>query len=89
MSEEEKKQRLSYRKTRKRIIAFMCVLLTISALVTIFAGALAVIFNKTYYVDYTEKSSVDYGVYLKENGFYEENYVDKDYAYIASLIDKI
>ena len=89
MSEEEKKQRLSYRKNRKRILTLQCIILIIAALATVLTGALAIVFNKTYYVDYTEKSTVDYGVHLKDNSFYEESYLGKDHAYIATLIDKV
>lgn len=38
---------------------------------------------------YTENSNVDYKVYLKENEFYEKDYVEKDNRYIASLIKNI
>ena len=41
------------------------------------------------YINYEEKSNVDYKVYLKENNFYETNYLGKDMAYVASLIDYI
>lgn len=40
-------------------------------------------------VCYTENSNVDYKVYLKENEFYSNDYVEKDKQYIASLIDYI
>jgi len=40
-------------------------------------------------INYTENSKIDYKVYLKENDFYEKDYLEKDMAYIASLIDKL
>jgi len=40
-------------------------------------------------INYSEKSKLDYRVYLKENDFYEEDYLGKDMIYVASLIDKI
>lgn len=40
-------------------------------------------------INYDEKSNLDYKVYLKENEFYEKDYLEKDKLYIASLIDKI
>ena len=40
-------------------------------------------------VKYNENSTVDYKVYLKDNDFYEEEYLGKGMAYVASLIDKI
>lgn len=38
---------------------------------------------------YSEKSNLDYKVYLKENNYFEEKYLGKDRQYIASLIDYI
>lgn len=40
-------------------------------------------------IHYSEKSNLDYRVYLKENDFYKTPYLDKNMLYIASLIDKI
>ena len=45
--------------------------------------------NKTKYINYTENSNVDYKVYLKDNAFYDKNYLDKDNQYISELIDYI
>lgn len=38
---------------------------------------------------YTEKSNLDYKVYLLENDFYDQKYLGKDMLYVASLIDNI
>lgn len=91
MSEEERKRRADYLVKRKRKISRGLVLLTVIVIFAIIAGIMASVFNKTYYVNYREQSSVDYGVYLKENnGFGEEdNYLGKDYDYIAALIDQV
>ena len=40
-------------------------------------------------VDYKEKSSTDYLVFLKENDYYKDKYLGKGMHYIASLIDYI
>ena len=40
-------------------------------------------------IKYHDKSTIDYKVYLKDNDFYENEYLDKNMAYVASLIDKI
>lgn len=40
-------------------------------------------------INYQENSDLDYKVYLKENNFYEEDYLEKDMIYVANLIDKI
>ena len=40
-------------------------------------------------INYNEKSNIDYKVYLKDNDFYDEEFLGKDQAYVASLIDNI
>ena len=40
-------------------------------------------------INYTEKGMVDYKVYLNENEFYEEEYLEANKAYVASLIKNI
>ena len=45
--------------------------------------------NNTKYIEYNENSDIDYKVYLKENEFYKEKYLEKGNSYIASLIESI
>ncbi len=45
--------------------------------------------NKKTDVNYEETSNIDYKVYLKENSFFENEYLEKNRTYIASLIDYI
>lgn len=45
--------------------------------------------TKEYNYTYTENNDIDYKVYLKENNYFEEEYLEKGTKYIASLIDKI
>lgn len=40
-------------------------------------------------INYQEQSNLDYRVYLKENDFYESDYLGKNMVYVASLIDRI
>lgn len=75
-------------KRRKKIAIYVCVIFVVS----IFALLSFVLFldkNKTYYVYYHENSNIDYKVYLKENNFFENNYLGANNQYIASLIDYI
>ena len=89
MSEAEIKQRLAYKKNRKKWIIIQAILITIVSLVT--AAFLVGYFqvSETYYIDYTESSKVDYSVQLKENNFYDSEWIEKDQAYISSLISNI
>lgn len=41
------------------------------------------------YINYNEISNLDYKVYLKENSFYDSDYLGKNKVYIANLIDNI
>lgn len=47
------------------------------------------LFENDKVIKYSEKSNLDYKVYLKKNDFYEKEYLDKDMIYVAALIDKI
>ena len=89
MSEDEKRLRLNYRVVRNRWIKAQALCLIIALTVMLLSAVFAMIFNKTYYVGYTERSEVDYGVHLKENDFYKDSFLGNDYAYIAALIDKV
>ena len=46
-------------------------------------------FTEQKSINYSEKSNLDYNVYLKENDFYDTEYIGKDMIYVASLIDKV
>ena len=76
----------SFRKTEIKYLIWMIV---VTALIGIVALIFYVTRDRSYFITYNEKSNIDYKVRLKENEFYEENYLDKDKGYIASLIDVI
>lgn len=40
-------------------------------------------------IEYSEKNNINYKVYLKENDFFENEFLDMNKTYIASLIDHI
>lgn len=89
MSEAERLRRQEYKRNRKKWIMIQAVAL---ALVLAVALACFVIYdrmNRTYYIEYTESGSVDYLVFLKDNPFYEQEYLEKDQSYVASLIKNI
>ena len=82
---KENKLYIDY-KTRLLISALLVVFLSITSLLITNTLLNLSNFNK---IKYNEKSNIDYKVYLKENNFYEKDYLEKDKVYIASLIDKI
>lgn len=75
-------------KRRNNVLAFFCIIVLISILslsfFLIYANR-----NKDYYVNYDEDSNIDYKVYLKDNEFFNNNYLGTNKQYIASLIDYI
>jgi len=75
-------------KRRNKIVSYTCLI------IIIFILSLSCLFlfinkNKSYYVTYDEKSDIDYKVYLNDNDFFTNNYLDEDSKYIASLINYI
>lgn len=77
---------------KKTITIFLVVLIIILSITTVWLVISAIQENKENQqqsVVYTEKSSVDYKVYLKENDFFEQEYLESDKQYIASLIRNV
>jgi len=58
-------------------------------LVIVLIGCLSLTFQKEYVVHYTDKSNLDYNVYLKPNNFYKTSFLPKDKNYISTLIDYV
>lgn len=58
-------------------------------LVIILIGCLSLTFQKEYSVNYTDKSNLDYNVYLKPNEFYTDEYLPKNKNYVSTLINYI
>lgn len=89
MSNDYMKKREAHLAFRKRwiyVISSLIAIFTIMAFVCLYGHKVN---SQAIYIEYRENSDVDYKVYLKENDFYEEEYIGKDQSYIASLIDKV
>ena len=89
MSESEKKKRGLYRKNREKWIFAQSVIIGVIVIAIIISALVSSHLNKQYYIEYTEGGSIDYDVYLKDNEFYDTDYLEKNQSYVASLIDKI
>ena len=74
---------------RRRKIACFGLAIIVLFIITLMLFVNYVKEGKGYLVNYKEKSDVDYKVYLKENEFYADNFLDSNNRYIASLIDYI
>ena len=75
-------------KRRNSILSFLCVIII---LLVIAVSFLIVYYKKNneQFTIYSENSNIDYKVYLRNNDFFEDDYLSKDKQYIASLIDYI
>ena len=49
----------------------------------------SIIIQREQNVFYEEIGSPNYKIYLKDNNYYKQNYLDKDMSYIANLIDYV
>lgn len=74
---------------RKNIIIALIILVVILSITTVWLIVGAVQENKQEYINYTEGSFVGYKVFLKENEFFNQEYLGEDKQYIASLIDYV
>ena len=89
MSEQERRRRIAYKLRRKKWITAQSVIIVLIAIVIALSALTYNNLNQTYYVNYSENSSVDYKVYLLENDFFDEEYLGKDHSYVSTLIDYI
>lgn len=89
MSEFEKRRRAEYKRKRKNSIVVQTVVIVLLAVIALLSFAAYRMMDRTYYIEYTEDSSVDYKVYLKDNDFYDDPYLGKDQSYVSSLIDSV
>ncbi len=89
MSELEKRQRDEYQKNRKKWIFIEMIVAAALVLATILTFIPYTILNNNTYVYYAEDGKTTSRVYLADNSFYNENYLDESHAYVASLVDSI
>lgn len=90
MSEKEILKRQKHRENRKKWLMIQAV--AIAVMVAIALGSFLIYdrMDRTYYIEYTETSNIDYQVeYKKEADFFEENWRGEDQAYISFLIKNI
>ena len=81
------RRKKSNKKNKKYLILLLYVIFF--SILSIFIIYKGIDFVKTTEKVYINNSSIDYKVYLKENNYFETDYLEKDKKYIASLIDKI
>ena len=69
-----------------KIYSILAIIIFIGAFIF---GMLYIKNNSDFYVTYSEKSDIDYKVYIKENDYFKTKYLGKNAKYIASIIDYI
>lgn len=89
MSEKEKKRRDRYRKNRGNWIFAQSIIIGVLTLAIIISAIVSAQLEDKYYIGYRESGSIDYNVFLKDNEFYDEDFLGKDQSYVASIIDRI
>ena len=94
MSNEEKLKRLTYRARRQLLITIQLVVIAIVTLLTAFCAISYYQKDKATYINYLETGDVDYKVYIKDNAFIEDEFIEvteqnDNKAFVASLIDKV
>lgn len=89
MSEAEKKRRAEYKQNRKKWLTIQFWVIVALAIVLIFSSIMYLQLSKTVYIDYSENSRVDYKVKLNPNEFYEDEWLDSGFSYVANLIDEV
>ena len=81
------------KKTNEKKYYFNLIILIL--LFTLFIGLSFLCFKKSIIIQknqnvfYKEYGIPNYKIYLKDNNYYKQNYLDKDMSYIANLIDYI
>ena len=71
----------------KKIILVLLFTLFVAASLLCFKKSIVV--QKEQNVSYKESGTPNYKIYLKENDYYKQDYLDKDMSYIANLIDYV
>lgn len=85
---KRKKRNKLYFSFSTRVFLYMLFFLVFMAC-TINFGLSSLTFVEENSINYTEKSNLNYQVYLKKNDFYETEYLDMNMFYVSSLIDKV
>ena len=89
MSELEIQRRKEYKLKRRK---WTIIQLTAIILLTAIALSSLLIYNKmnrTYHIEYTEKSNIEYMVQYRDNEFFENEWIGMEQTYISSLIEGI
>lgn len=80
---------LSFQTNRRKIVFWFFLAILITFLGSSFFLIAFINGNKYHYVKYNEKNDTTYKVYIKDNDFFNDTFIEKDNEYISSLINDI
>lgn len=89
MSNEKIELPLLKGSNREKCIPASIIVGSIVLLLVLLVAFFSLTFKGTYTLHYSENSNLDYKVYLKENDFYTEKFLEKDKQYISTLVDYV
>ena len=89
MSEKEILRRQEYKANRKKWLMIQTIALFLAIVFAVGSFLVYDRMNKTYYIEYTEDSSIDYQVQYLKNDFFAEPWLEGEQAYIVPLIENI
>ena len=89
MSELEIRKRQEYKKNRKKWTVIQIVALLLLLVISLSMFLVYDRMSRTYYIEYTENSNIDYKVQYNENDFFDSLWIDKGQEYISFLINQI
>lgn len=89
MSDIEILRRQMYKETRKKRLIVQIVALVLVVVIALGSFLTYDRMNRTYYIEYTEDSTIDYQVIYQQNKYFDDLVRGKDQTYIAYLIDHI
>lgn len=89
MSENEILRRQEYKRNRKKWLLIQTVALVVVVAIALGSFLIFDRMNRTYYVEYTESSTIDYQVQYQENDFFPQEWIGKDQTYITLLVNAI
>lgn len=89
MSEKEILKRQQYKQNRKKWLIIQAVALALVVAIALCSFLVYDRMNRTYYIEYSEDSTIGYQVQYQETDFFEEPWLGENQAYIFALIENI
>lgn len=89
MSEKEIIKRREYKQNRKKWLVIQAIALAVAVALALCSFLVYDRMNRTYYIEYTENSSISYQVEYRNNDFFADQWVEEEQAYISPLMESV